>query len=123
VPPELVEQGAKAVNEALPRAAREAEPAASQLGKVALRSEEEIAVSLGIDLLAAQAAQRDHPQINDQAQQIYAAMVQNSGQQSLAQAIDAVQQARDKQNMVITGGTVSLIAGGIAVEYAATHQG
>ena len=123
ISPELVEQGAKAAREALPKAAREAEPAASQLGKVALRSEAEIAARLGIDLLTARAAQRDYPQINDQAQQIYAAMVQSSGHESLAQANDAVQQAADQQNKVIAVTTVSSIAGGVAVDYATTHQG
>jgi hypothetical protein len=79
-----------------------------------------IASDLGIntlDIPEARAAQQDYPQINNQAQQIYAAMVQDSGYESLAQANDAVQLAADQQNMVITAGG-GLIAIGVAFDYA-----
>jgi hypothetical protein len=120
----LLNEALEQVPKKLPPVKPDPPPFPNPNPNVLLPSEEviivtKIASNLGIntlDLPEARAAQQNYPQINNQAQQIYAAMVQSSGYESLAQANDAVQRAADQQNMVITGG--GLIAMGVAFDYA-----
>jgi len=111
------EVGERVTREAGETVARNVNPPVKQL-----LSEAEIAAKLGIDLLAAKAAQSEHPQIAAEAEQRYIEMVRNSGTASFAQAQDAVQQAADNQNIAISGGTVLALAGGVVVNYAMNQQ-
>jgi hypothetical protein len=95
-------------------------PIANQITKQL--SKEQVAAKFGVNLLIAEAAQRNNQQINALAQQKYAEMVRESGNQSLAKAQDAVEKAVKQSNIRIAQGVVSALAGGVLVDYAVTHQ-
>ncbi|OUC12163.1 MAG: hypothetical protein B0A82_23920 [Alkalinema sp. CACIAM 70d] len=103
-------------------AADDAERAGGQVTQSVVRSEGEIATAFGVDLSAAKAAKDEYPQVFDEAQRLYAEMVQQSGEQALAKAQDAVQQAADQSNTQIPPEAAYALAGGIVVTYAAANQ-